>query len=231
MRLAKVSGYTAMAKAEGVPLVALDDDGVFDKTGALPGKPIGVHGMDTSHVPTLLVPKLVAEALDHGLFVTLPKLKTHRYAVVSLGVKGKQGVTMYSDAAPAFHQKWRTHIEIDGALAAAEEGRARRAREVRARRSRPFAESHRGHPRARGARRRARRGRARDGRRRLRGPRADAATPVAIGGTNVVAVDKVGAQFLGLWDSDALAAGARRSPHARRSSRSPRSGSASISAR
>src|SRR5262249_3090412 len=38
---------------------------------------------------------------------------------------------------------------------------------------------------------------------------------VAIGGTNVVMVDRVGAQFLGLWDSDALATelgGHRTSP-------------------
>ena len=35
-------------------------------------------------MPTLLVPKILAEHLDHGLFLSLPKIKAHRYAVVSL---------------------------------------------------------------------------------------------------------------------------------------------------
>ena len=212
-RLARVSGYEAMAKAAGVPLYALDDDGVFDVEGDAPGRPLGVNGIGKTHVPTLLVPKLVAEVLDHGLFITLPKLKAHRFAVVSLGIKGMQGTTMYSDASPAFHQKWRSHRELDRVLAAMKRGDADARKqyvaaleafaermvdvlEVEA----PDVELAEGAPAMGG-----------DGFEHL----VPTAESVAIGGTNVIAVDRVGAQYLGLWDNAALArelGGHRTSP-------------------
>jgi uncharacterized protein (DUF362 family) len=212
-RLARVSGYEAMAKDAGVPLYALDDDGVFDVQGDAPGKPLGVNGIGKTHVPTLLVPKLVAEVLDHGMFITLPKLKAHRFSVVSLGIKGMQGTTMYSDASPAFHQKWRSHRELDRVLAAMKRGDADArkqyiaALEVFAERmvdvlevEAPDVELAEGAPAMGG-----------DGFEHL------VPTPesVAIGGTNVIAVDRVGAQYLGLWDNAALArelGGHRTSP-------------------
>nr|HEX4317501.1 DUF362 domain-containing protein [Kofleriaceae bacterium] len=212
-RLVTVSGYGAMAKDAGVPLVALDDDGVFDKQGDQPGKPLAVTGMENTGVPTLLMPKLVADVLDHGLFITAPKLKAHRFSVVSLGIKGMQGTAMYSDAAPAFRQKWRTHREIDGALQAVQHGAPdARASYVKALETfadriadileveSPDVELAEGAPAMDG-----------DGFEQLV-PRAGS---LAIGGTNVIAVDKVGAQALGLWDSDALAkelGGHRTSP-------------------
>ena len=74
----------------------------------------GVHpkGIGNTHVPTLLLPKVLAEHLDHGLFLSLPKIKAHRYAVVSLGIKGMQGVVMRSEARPFHAQKWRMHEEL-----------------------------------------------------------------------------------------------------------------------
>jgi uncharacterized protein (DUF362 family) len=202
-RLVRVSGYEAMAKDEGVRLVAFDDDGVFDVEGDTPGKPLGITGMDKTGTPTLLVPKILAEHLDHGLVITAPKIKTHRFAVFSLGIKGMQGVVMYSDASPAFRQKWRSHREIDRALAAVKKGelgaralyvksletfaeRMADVLEVEA----PDAELAEGAPAMGG-----------DGFEHL----FPSAEPVAIGGTNVVMVDRVGAQYLGLWDDPALA--------------------------
>ena len=212
-RLIRVSGYEAMAKAEAVRLVALDDDGVFDVDGDTPGKPLGVRGMERTHVPTLLMPKLVAEHLDHGLFLSLPKIKTHRFAVFSLGIKALQGTTMYSDATPAFHQKWRTHKEIGAALELVKRGdpKARAAYvkslEVFAERmvdilevEAPDAVLAEGAPAMSG-----------DGFQVLF-PSTEA---VAIGGTNVILVDRVGAAFLGLWDHAGLArelGGHRTSP-------------------
>lgn len=202
-RLVKVSGYDAMARAEGVALVALDDDGVFDTTGSLPGKPLGITGMADTHVPTLLVPKLLAEHLDGGLYISAPKLKAHRFAVFSLGIKAMQGTTMYADASPAFHQKWRSHRELDRALAAikqhAPDARARyvKALELFAERmvdilevEAPDVELVEGAP-AMGS----------DGFQHL----VPTAENVAIGGTNVVVVDRVAAQYLGLWDNAELA--------------------------
>jgi uncharacterized protein (DUF362 family) len=212
-RLVKVSGYAAMCAEERVPLVALDDDGVYDVEGDQPGKPLGVRGMARTTVLTLLVPKLVAEHLDHGLFLSLPKLKAHRFAAFSIGIKSLQGVAMYSDAAPAYRQKWRTHREVSPIVAAIKKGnpparavyvaalekfaaRMTDILEIEA----PHAVLAEGAPAMSG-----------DGFQVLY-PSAEA---VAIGGTNPILVDRVGAQFLGLWDHDGLArelGGHRTSP-------------------
>ncbi len=212
-RLVRVSGYEAMAKQEGVALVALDDDGVFDVTGDQPGKPLAITGIAKTHVPTLLVPKLLAEVLDHGLFISLPKIKAHRFSVFSVGIKGMQGTVMYGDASPAFHQKGRSHKELEGALAAIargdRDGRAKyvAALEVFAERMTDVLELEapdvvlaEGTPAMDG-----------DGFDELY-PRAE---NVAIGATNVILADRVAAEYLGLWDSAALAkelGGHRTSP-------------------
>ncbi len=212
-RLVRVSGYAAMAKEEGVSLVALDDDGVFDLGDQAPGRPLAVTGLAKTHVPTLLMPKLLAEHLNRGLYLSLPKIKTHRFSVFSVGIKAMQGTVMYSDASPAFRQKWRSHRELDGALAAIKradpKGRALyvKALEVFAERmvdvlelETPDAVLAEGTPAMDG-----------DGFDELF-PRAE---NVVIGGSNVVLVDRIAAQYLGLWDSASLAnelGGHRTSP-------------------
>ncbi len=212
-RLIKISGYAAMAKEEGVELVALDDDGVFDVQGDMPGKPLAVHGMEKTHVPTLLMPKLLARHLERGMFLSLPKIKTHRFSVFSVAIKGMQGTVMYSNASPAFHQKGRSHKELGKALAAIKRGDANGralyvdALEVFAERmvdvlevEAPDAVLAEGAPAMDG-----------DGFDELY-PRRES---VAIGGTSAVMVDRVAAQYLGLWDSAELAkelGGHRTSP-------------------
>ncbi|MBA2539196.1 MAG: DUF362 domain-containing protein [Deltaproteobacteria bacterium] len=203
-RLIKVSGYGAMAAAEKVDLVALDDDGVFDVEGAKPGKPLAISGLEKTRVPTLLMPKGLADHLAHGLYISAPKIKTHRYSVFSLGIKSMQGTAMYSDASPAYQQKWRTHREIAKALqlVKAKDPGARalyvKSLEVFAERMVDILELEapdvvlaEGAPAMTG-----------DGFDKLY-PNAE---PVAIGGTNVITVDRVGAQYLGLWANAALAA-------------------------
>jgi uncharacterized protein (DUF362 family) len=213
VRLARVSGYGELAKQEAVSLVAFDDDGVFDVEGEQPGKPLGITGLEHTRVPTLLMAKLLAEHLDHGLTLSLPKIKAHRFAVFSLGIKAMQGTVMYSDATPAFAQKWRSHREIDKALKLVASD-ATNAREVYVRSLEIFAERMtdvleleapdavlaEGAPAMNG-----------DGFTKLFPSKEN----VAIGGTNVILVDRVGAQYLGLWDNAALAAelgGHRTSP-------------------
>lgn len=212
-RLIKVSGYQAMCAEEDVPLVALDDDGKFDVEGTQPGKPLGLSGMAKTRVPTLLIPKIVAEHLDHGLFLSLPKVKAHRFAVFSIAIKSLQGTAMYSDAAPAYRQKWRTHKEVGAALdlVKKDDPRARAvyvdALEKFAQRmvdvfevEAPHAILAEGAPAMSG-----------DGFQVL----FPSPELVAIGGTNPILVDRVGAEFLGLWDHAGLAAelgGHRTSP-------------------
>jgi uncharacterized protein (DUF362 family) len=207
----RITGYDTMAKEEGVSLVAFDDDGVFDVEGAQPGKPLGITGIGATHVPTLLLPKVLAEHLDHGLFLSLPKIKAHRYAVVSLAIKGGQGTVMLSDKLPAYKQKWRSHKELneyldlrkgkdkDGNPVPPEENRklyvatlmafAERMADV-LEISTPDAVLADGAPAMAG-----------DGFQLLR----PSAENVAIGGTNPVLVDRVGAAFLGLWNHPGLA--------------------------
>ena len=202
-RLIKVSGYEAMTAAEGVPLVAMDDDGVFDVVGEKPGKPVAITGMEKTSVPTLLMPRLLAWHLQHGLYISLPKIKTHRYAVFSIGIKAQQGTVFYSDAAPAFHQRGRSHREIGKALKLVK-ANAPDARAVYVTSLEKFAQRMadvleveapdivlaEGAPAMSG-----------DG----FGKLFPSAELVAIGGSNVVAVDRIGAELLGLWNNAALA--------------------------
>jgi hypothetical protein len=192
-----------MTRAEGVPLVAMDDDGVFDVEGDQPGKPLAVRGMEKTHAPTLLLSKVLAEHLEKGLFISAPKVKAHRFGVVSMAIKGGQGVVMMSDASPAFHQKWRMHKELghaldllprdkaagDKAYLASLELFAERMTDVLEVAS-PDVVLAEGAP-----------GMGGDG----FSHRWPSAENVAIGGTNPILVDRVGAQFLGLWDNADLA--------------------------
>jgi len=204
LRLVDVSGYAAMTKEEGVPLVAMDDDGVFDVAPGEPGKPLAVTGMEKTGVPTLLMPKILAEHLEHGLFISLPKVKAHRFGVVSLSVKGVQGTIMLSDASPAFRQKWRMHRELNKWLDARKKDPTSDDRALYVSALETFAERIAdvleveaphvvladGAP-----------GMSGDGFQKM----FPSDEMVAIGGTNPVLVDRVGAQFLGLWKNAALA--------------------------
>jgi uncharacterized protein (DUF362 family) len=208
-----ISGYTAMAAAEQVPLVALDDDGVFDKVDDTPGKPLAISGIEHTRVPTLLMPKLLAETLDHGLFISVPKIKAHRYAVVSLGIKGMQGTVMRSEATPAYNQKWRMHEELKEYLherkqhAPDDRQKYVASLELFAERmvdvlelSLPDVVLAEGVPAMSG-----------DGFQNVR----KIPGGIAIGGTNPVLVDRVGAEYLGLWNNAELArqlGGHRTSP-------------------
>jgi len=200
LQVAELTGYDAMAREEGVRLVALDDDGVFDVEGDKPGKPLAVRGMEKSHVPTLLVPKILAEHLDRGLFLSLPKIKAHRYSVVSLGIKGTQGVVMLSDKSPAYKQKWRMHKELGEYLKTKKESEDRKlyVDSLLAFSNRVVDVFEVATPDAILA----------DGAPAMAGDGFQSLVPspekVAIGGTNPVLVDKVGAAYLGLYDNKDL---------------------------
>lgn len=202
-RLVDVSGYAAMAREEHIPLVAMDDDGVFDVQGDKPGLPLVVRGMEKTHAPTLLMPKILAEHLEHGLFISAPKIKAHRFGVTSMAIKGMQGTVMLSDASPAFHQKWRMHKELSDALKllGRDKDAGQRAYlaslDVFAERmvdclevAAPDVVLAEGAP--------AMAGNGFD----KRWPLPES---IAVGGTQPIFVDRVGAQVLGLWDNAELA--------------------------
>jgi uncharacterized protein (DUF362 family) len=207
-QVAFVSGYEAMAREEGVPLVAMDDDGVFDVEGEQPGKPVRIEGIGGTRVPGLLLPKVLAEHLDRGVFVSLPKVKAHRFSVVSLGIKGMQGTVMRNDGGPAYKLKFKMHQELTDYLAlrkANKEAGLTDAPTIAAERKlyvdslRAFAERmidvlEVSMPDVVLA----------DGAPGMGGDGFQALWPTAemfaVGGTNAVTVDKVGSQLLGLWE-------------------------------
>ncbi len=201
--LVEVSGYQAMTREEKVPLVAMDDDGVFDVEGDQPGKPLKIRGMEKTHAPTLLMAKILAEHLEHGLFISAPKVKAHRFGVTSMAIKGGQGVVMLSDASPAFNQKWRMHKELADALKLLPKDKEAGTKayldslQVFAERMSDVLEV--ASPDVVLAE--AAPGMGGDG----FGKRWPSAENVAIGGTNPILVDRVGAAFLGLWDNADLA--------------------------
>jgi uncharacterized protein (DUF362 family) len=201
--LVEVSGYQAMTREEKVPLVAMDDDGVFDVEGDQPGKPLKIRGMEKTHAPTLLMAKILAEHLEHGLFISAPKVKAHRFGVTSMAIKGGQGVVMLSDASPAFNQKWRMHRELGDALKLLPKDKEAGTKayldslHVFAERMSDVLEV--AAPDVVLAE--AAPGMGGDG----FGKRWPSAENVAIGGTNPILVDRVGAAFLGLWDNADLA--------------------------
>ncbi len=111
-KLVQLSGYEELARSEGVRLVAMNDDGTFDREGTRPGEPLVVTGMERTLVPTLRMPRLLAEHLEGGLYISVPKIKAHRFSVVSVSIKGTMGTVMLADAKPAHRQKWRMHREL-----------------------------------------------------------------------------------------------------------------------
>lgn len=205
MKLLDVSGYARMAAEEHVALVGMNDDGVFDKEGDRPGEPLAVTGIGDTLVPKLLLPRILAEALDGGMFISVPKVKTHRFSVVSLAIKGGQGVVMTSDAAPAHQQKWRMHKELNDYLKPkdpdAPEDRKAYVADLTAFAKRMSAVLEIAAPDVTLA----------DGAPSMGGDGFQQLVPskelVAIGGTNPIYVDVAGAQLLGLWNNARLAAG------------------------
>lgn len=205
LEIAELAGYAQMAREESVPLVTLDDDGVFDVEGDQPGKPIPVSGIADTNVPTLLLPKGLADHLEGGMWISAPKIKTHRFSVTSLAIKGMQGVVMRSDGKPAHTQKWRMHKELMTYLKTKDTAEDRalfvKSLELFADRmvdvleiAAPDVVLAEGAPAMGG-----------DGFQTMR----PMPKKVAIGGTNPIAVDKVGTEYLGLWDSARLANGLR----------------------
>jgi uncharacterized protein (DUF362 family) len=203
-KLVQVSGYARVAAEEKVPLVCLCDDGVFDVQGARPGEPLAVTGMEKTATPMLMLPRILAEHLGGGLFIEVPKIKAHRFSVVSLGIKNLQGVVMSSAAAPAHKQKWRMHGEIDAYVKGKSEGSEDRGAYVKALErfaarmidvleiAAPDAVLLEGTPAMQG-----------DGFKLL----VPLDGMIGIGGTNAIRVDQVGARYLGAWDNELLAAG------------------------
>ncbi len=67
---------------------------------------------DSMYDTGLSAPKIYLEHLQDGLVINIPKLKCHRFAVVSAGMKNLMGVIGFSDVDLPHTQKWRLHAEL-----------------------------------------------------------------------------------------------------------------------
>ena len=229
-KLVQVSGYARMAREEkGSARRARRRRRPSTCRATSRCKPLGVRGMEATHVPTLLVPKLLADTLGHGVSHLAAQDQGAQGTPSSLSVKGMQGTIMTSDKAPAFHNKWRTHRELVPWMKKQSQGKEDRAEyvaslekfadriadvlEVEA----PDVVLAEGAPMMGG-----------DGFEKL----WPSAEKVAVGGTNPILVDRVGAQLLGPVGSGRSRRGELGGHHTfRRRSRSPPVASGSTSRR
>lgn len=94
-----ITGYTAICKATGTKPVFLDEDRAA--TFEFKGKPSSGEDERGYEGTTFRISKTVAEKLvrdaDQNLYISLPKLKTHSMAGVTLGVKNQWAFPMQED--------------------------------------------------------------------------------------------------------------------------------------
>ncbi len=64
----------------------------------------------------LMVPRVLARHLHDGLYITIPRLKMHRYAVTTLAIKNAMGVIVMRGATPPRSSAGSMHREINGWL-------------------------------------------------------------------------------------------------------------------
>jgi uncharacterized protein (DUF362 family) len=60
----------------------------------------------------LLVPRLLARHLQRGLYISIPRMKMHRYAVLSLSIKNTMGTVVLHGAEEPGSRSGRMHAEI-----------------------------------------------------------------------------------------------------------------------
>jgi len=94
----ELTGYKAVCKRTGATPVYLDED----RTVKLRFSDDSLdRGYDLAHfeMPRTVVEKLI-DGKDENLYVSLPKLKTHSMAVVTLGIKNQWGFPRHADRGP-----------------------------------------------------------------------------------------------------------------------------------
>jgi uncharacterized protein (DUF362 family) len=60
----------------------------------------------------LLVPRLLARHMESGLYISIPRMKMHRYAVMSLGIKNTMGMVVLQGAEEPGSRSGSMHAEI-----------------------------------------------------------------------------------------------------------------------
>ncbi len=101
-RWMKTSGLDRLLAEEKVKWVGMWDEGML--YARLPKAKRLKKG--------LLVPRLLARHLDKGLYISVPRMKMHRFAVMSLGIKNGMGFVYLDGATPEKSRRGGMHQEI-----------------------------------------------------------------------------------------------------------------------
>ena len=106
----RATGLDRLIEEEGVRFVGLwDDRGPDGQQPAMLGAPYpGARRLRTE----LMVPRVVARHLEGGLYISIPRMKMHRYAVMSLGIKNAMGVVVWRGVEAPNSRSDRMHAEI-----------------------------------------------------------------------------------------------------------------------
>lgn len=111
----RATGLDRLLEEEGVQFVGLFDergpDGTLEPTLAAPMP--DARALTTG----LRVPRVLARHLRDGLYITIPRMKMHRFAVMTLSIKNAMGVVVTEGATPprngagALHREFGTWLE------------------------------------------------------------------------------------------------------------------------
>jgi uncharacterized protein (DUF362 family) len=102
-------GMPDFVRQEGVEMVALGTDGTPPPLIEPLAAPFaGARLLKTS----LMVARILADHLREGLYISVPKMKMHRFSVMTLGLKNAMGAILLADGVPPHRQKWRMHAEL-----------------------------------------------------------------------------------------------------------------------
>lgn len=105
--LLELSGYAAVSRETGVPIVDLNHYGEGDARPAAwrMTLPWARHLKDE-----LILSDVLVNPTRRTFLIDVPKLKAHRFAVMSLSIKNLMGTVMWGE--PGAKRRWRMHREL-----------------------------------------------------------------------------------------------------------------------
>ncbi len=110
-RLFEVSGLKALAKRH--PAVKLVDMNYYGEEAGVGSPPVAIPMPEAKLLKDgLVLPKVYVDHLLGGLVINLPKLKTHRLAVITAGMKNLMGVLGIKGTGLSHLGKYKMHKEV-----------------------------------------------------------------------------------------------------------------------
>lgn len=103
------TGLMRLAQEEGLSIVHLWDDELEEGVSPV----VRAHHEGARALPAdLLVPRVLAHHLLNGLYISVPRLKMHRFTVVSASIKNAMGVVILDGSEPGHTRADLMHGEL-----------------------------------------------------------------------------------------------------------------------